>query len=396
MNAAVPQPIDSAPKRDAGSVLQSARQAAGLSVADVSRQLNLGESIITALETGDMEALPPAAFVRGYLRSYAKLLELDVDMLLGLLDGAGVADPDIAPVTVLSSQRVSSDPLMRWMSVAVFFVLAVMVVIWWQTKNGADHQPASVQSASEVAEQPTQSPEMLALQGEAQAPARRDDEPEVAQQQPVTDAADSHIEVDPQPLDTEAAASEQPLAEDAAQSADAESTSQQVIEVAEVTPLPQLEPAVEPVEDVLPPEPEPQSDDSVIAADTVASPVVEVAVAEAATEAPAEPAAPADAYTLELAVSSPAVSAGTDELVLMVDGSSWAEVRDALGQTLYYGLYDSPAPLRLTGQLPFVVFLGNSPAVTILFNGETYDQTPFNRDNNTARFALDGAGLRRP
>ena len=85
-----------------------------------------------------MEALPPAAFVRGYLRSYAKLLELDVDTLLGQLDRAGAADPDIAAVTVLSSQRASSDPLMRWMSVAVFFVLAVMVVIWWQTKNGVD------------------------------------------------------------------------------------------------------------------------------------------------------------------------------------------------------------------------------------------------------------------
>ena len=92
----------------------------------------------------------------------------------------------------------------------------------------------------------------------------------------------------------------------------------------------------------------------------------------------------------------PAESAaqGTDELVLMFDGSSWAEVRDSLGQTLYYGLYDSPAPLRLTGQLPFVVFLGNSPAVTLLFNGETHDQTSFNRANNTARFALDDAGLR--
>ena len=60
MNAAVPQEIDAVPSRDVGSVLQSARQAAGLSVADVSRQLNLANSIISALESGDMEVLPPA------------------------------------------------------------------------------------------------------------------------------------------------------------------------------------------------------------------------------------------------------------------------------------------------------------------------------------------------
>jgi cytoskeleton protein RodZ len=378
-------------------VLQSARQAAGLSVADVSRQLNLGKSIITALETGDMEALPPAAFVRGYLRSYAKLLELDVDMLLGLLDGAGVSDPDITPVTMLSSQRVSSDPLMRWMSVAVFFVLAVMVVIWWQTKNGVE-QPASVQPAAEVVQQPTQSQEMLALQDEA-ASAQRNDQPEVVPPQAGAEDTGPQIEVDPQPLDTQVAASEQPLAEDVVQSTGTESTAEEVTEGTEVTQSLQPEPAVEPTDVAVAPPPatpEPESGDPVSAVDSIVSLDAEMAVTELATQTLPEPAVPADADALQLAASTPAASVGTDELVLMIDGSSWAEVRDALGQTLYYGLYDSPAPLRLIGQLPFVVFLGNSPAVTILFNGETYDQTPFNRANNTARFALDGAGLRRP
>ncbi|MDH3714877.1 MAG: DUF4115 domain-containing protein [Gammaproteobacteria bacterium] len=388
MNAAVPQPMDSAPKRDAGSVLQSARQAAGLSVDDVSRQLNLSKLIITALETGDMEALPPAAFVRGYLRSYAKLLELDVDMLLGLLDGAGVSDPDIAPVTVLSAQRVSSDPLVRWMSVAVFFVLAVMVVIWWQTKNGVD-QPAGVRREAEVAQQPTQSQEMLALQDQAEISAPQNNQPEVAQPQTDTDGTERQVEVDPQPLDTQAAISEQPLADDATQSTGTESAADKVTAVTS---------AAEPsgVADAPPASvAETPSGENVSAVETIASPDAEVAATEAATQESPETAVFADTDTLQLA-ESPIASAGTDELVLMFDGSSWAEVRDALGQTLYYGLYDSPAPLRLTGQLPFVVFLGNSPAVTILFNGETYDQTLFNRANNTARFALDGAGLRRP
>jgi cytoskeleton protein RodZ len=368
-----------------------------MSVADVSRQLNLGKPIITALETGDMDALPPAAFVRGYLRSYAKLLELDVDMLLGLLDGAGVSDPDITPVTVLSSQRVSSDPLMRWMSVAVFFVLAVMVVIWWQTKNGVE-QPASVQPAAEVVQQPTQSQEMLALQDEA-ASAQRNDQPEVVPPQAGAEDTGPQIEVDPQPLDTQVAASEQPLAEDVVQSTGTESTAEEVTEGTEVTQSLQPEPAVEPTDVAVAPPPatpEPESGDPVSAVDSIVSLDAEMAVTELATQTLPEPAVPADADALQLAASTPAASVGTDELVLMIDGSSWAEVRDALGQTLYYGLYDSPAPLRLIGQLPFVVFLGNSPAVTILFNGETYDQTPFNRANNTARFALDGAGLRRP
>jgi len=279
MNAAVPHEIDAVPSRDVGSVLQSARQAAGLSVADVSRQLNLANTTVSALETGDMEALPPAAFVRGYLRSYAKLLELDVDTLLGQLDRVSSSDPDIAPVTVLSSQRASSDPLMRWMSVAVFFVLAVMVVIWWQTKNGVE-PTVSVQPEAEVTQTPTQSQEMLALQGQGQAQSQPEVPPALSEQSATIEqpkaATEVPVEGEPQSLDP-AVIVNAPLADAAPETTDADAggdgtTQPQPVETAG-------EPAEAAVAQPSAIDVEPQSVDLASAADSTDSPDAQMTTA---------------------------------------------------------------------------------------------------------------------
>ncbi len=411
MNAAVPQQIDqpSAPS-NVGAKLRAAREAAGLSVADVSRQLNLGTATIIALENNDMEALPPLAFVRGYVRSYAKVMDLDAEGLLEELQTTSAADPEIAPVTGLSSQRASSDPLMRWMSVAVSFVLAVMVVIWWQTKNGDERVASAPQT--ETPQPPAQSEEMLALQrasgtppGNA-APAQPAPAPEaVPAAQPATPepvAGEPEPVVDPAAGEAETTVAtdlSQPGAGTAESAAAGPATDDTgAVEPAEVEGSVAEAPAMDTVE----PEPQPgdvtETVQPTVAMAQPAAPSDETLTAAADQDeaaAPVQVAAP-DTSTHAEASAMPGVALGDDELVLMFDGSSWTEVSDALGRRLYYGLYDSPAPLRVTGQLPFLVFLGNSPAVTLLFQGETHDQTAFNRANNTARFAVDGSGLRRP
>jgi len=80
MQADVNNPVDDAAvaSADAGSgaMLRAAREQRQLSVDEVAHELRLAPDIIVALEAGDFESLGPAVFVRGYLRNYAKLLEL--------------------------------------------------------------------------------------------------------------------------------------------------------------------------------------------------------------------------------------------------------------------------------------------------------------------------------
>ncbi|NKB78073.1 MAG: hypothetical protein GKR96_13815 [Gammaproteobacteria bacterium] len=61
----------------AGELLSSARISWDLTVEDVALNLNLGTDTINALEQNEYDRLPGHTFVRGYIRSYAKLLKLD-------------------------------------------------------------------------------------------------------------------------------------------------------------------------------------------------------------------------------------------------------------------------------------------------------------------------------
>ena len=65
-----------------GAVLASARVAGGASVEDVARALKLSVAQVKAIEADDHSQLPPAVFVRGFIRNYARLLGVDIGPLL--------------------------------------------------------------------------------------------------------------------------------------------------------------------------------------------------------------------------------------------------------------------------------------------------------------------------
>lgn len=70
----------------AGTWLREAREAAGLSVADVAATLKLSPRQIEALEADDFANLPSGMFLRGFVRNYAKLLKLEPESLVALVD----------------------------------------------------------------------------------------------------------------------------------------------------------------------------------------------------------------------------------------------------------------------------------------------------------------------
>lgn len=68
-----------------GSVLQAARLQAGLSIEQVSEQLKWSLRQVNALESNQFDQLPAMVIVRGFVRSYAKLLKIDADAVLASL-----------------------------------------------------------------------------------------------------------------------------------------------------------------------------------------------------------------------------------------------------------------------------------------------------------------------
>lgn len=71
------------------------------------------------------------------------------------------------------------------------------------------------------------------------------------------------------------------------------------------------------------------------------------------------------------AIATPIVS--SDAVVLTYSEDSWTEVHDNTGKQLIYDLVRAGTVKQIEGTAPFEVFLGNSRAVTIVYNSAPFD-----------------------
>jgi cytoskeleton protein RodZ len=65
-----------------GSILKAAREKLGLDVSEVSAKTKINEHQVIAIESGDLDRLPPATFAKAFIKSYCKVVGLDPDPVL--------------------------------------------------------------------------------------------------------------------------------------------------------------------------------------------------------------------------------------------------------------------------------------------------------------------------
>lgn len=70
-----------------GHLLRNERLTRKMSVEDISRQLRISAQQVEAIENEDFDKLPGRTFVRGFVRNYAMLLQLDANAILKMLPG---------------------------------------------------------------------------------------------------------------------------------------------------------------------------------------------------------------------------------------------------------------------------------------------------------------------
>jgi len=80
--------------------LVAAREARGLGPDDVVRQLKLAPRQLQAIERGDWEALPGPAFTRAVLRSYGRVLGVDIEPLVSSVSPAA-REAELKPAATL-------------------------------------------------------------------------------------------------------------------------------------------------------------------------------------------------------------------------------------------------------------------------------------------------------
>lgn len=310
-----------------GLQLMVAREKAGMTIDEAARALNLQEGVVEAIEGSDFDKLPPMAFVQGYVRNYAKLLDLSEEGLVRDLEKELPRnfDTELQPRSFLPDEADSQTPVIKFISMLI--VVSAVIVFIYAIYSYYIEKSETIEQAnqSEQAEVPQPQTDLSLVRPQL----------EIEEDQALVDEIlPSSSEVDT--VEYEASGGDETLAESAT----------------EVEELPQQE---------------------------IEAEIADISMAESAIE-------PADEKLMPVPTVTPIT--GGDVLSVSAEQECWAEIIDANDIRLFYGMIKPANDLRLTGQAPFDVFLGNAPVVSLSLNDIDIDMTKYIRWNNIAQFKV--------
>jgi cytoskeleton protein RodZ len=118
-----------------GRALREARESLGLSVEEVAGKLHLSLNTVRALEADDYRGLPPAIFVRGYLKNCARLLNLDQQSIVDDYERTSARDGTPEVLDFIAAAPDSEES--RFGFVLMSLMLAAFVGLgWWAYRSG--------------------------------------------------------------------------------------------------------------------------------------------------------------------------------------------------------------------------------------------------------------------
>jgi cytoskeleton protein RodZ len=364
-----------------GGRLRQARERSGLTCAEVAKTLHMTVYYVKSLENDEYDKLPGKTFVKGYMRSYGRLLNLDVEELLEsyrkIADDR--SDTDGFESRMLRA-KTNHDQNLLWLSCAAVLILVVLGAAWWfrGEELGAmlGRPPTTVtvvQAATPVNQTQTpslssagqigldsQSPRQAGL-GDTNTPAEFELAPPPSTPGFLTEADSSFNSV--VSAATEAGQAMSPAMPDQTLNGQEAAGEEVNTEITMSVPTDPVSSMTEPVLDA-----EPRSGDS---------PVVTVSQRQ-------------DAATGQQGRLIELATAGEDQLRLSFNGASWVEVDNAGSSRIYNDILSGGDELIIRGQAPFRVLLGNARVVReVTINTRPVDISEFIRSDNTARISLE-------
>jgi len=337
MKAAHPE-VPAVPRVNPGETLRKARESRGWTVAEVAAQLNLTPQRLSQVEQGAFDKLPGHTFARGYVRAYAKLLDVDQNRLVLEFDqftGSDAAGSSVHSLGRIEEPVSYSQRILRMVSFVMLLALAGLSFFWWQEQAERRAEDLAATSLEHV--------EVDGADGTTQIHPL--DEPE---DQAVEDAQ----------LNGEGALPL--LSEEVAVLPDAAGNGAAATDA-------QAEPAQAPGD----------------LADATAAP------AGATTQESVAPAAVEQVPAASTAAAP--VQAGAGEAVVSVNfiADCWTQLTDANGKVLFSALKRKGDSLQLAGKAPLELRLGYARGAQVSLNGNPVDVAPF-ISGETARLKLGG------
>ena len=357
-----------------GPRLRAAREARGLAVADVAGHLKIGPKKVEAIEAGDWRSLLPVPYLRGFVRNYARVVQLDAALLLADLDrelGKDAAlpgadsTPSAQPLSMPFSERrggLGGRGLQRWLVVVV--LLLVLAAVAWAFSAGLlrGNRPAAPAEVPGMPPTPLPGSEPVPAVPGNTAPGVPDGSPGVSGNAPAAPGAAPGTALPAPP-----AAGSGPGASGNA---------------------PPAAPAPAPVPGGTPTPGGPAPKAPVPGEGRVTQPLPSPIGGAAGVNPPQSrpvaavvpaPAAPGNAVP---SGAAGAATAGAPRVLLLrFTEESWTEVRAGDGRVLLSQLNRAGTEQRLAGRGPFELVIGNPGGVRLQQDGASVDLAPHTRQN---------------
>ncbi|WP_031279394.1 MULTISPECIES: cytoskeleton protein RodZ [Pantoea] len=322
-----------------GERLRLAREQMGLTQQNVAERLCLKLSTVRDIEEDKSPADLASTFLRGYIRSYARLVHVPEDDLLPMMaKQAPVRAAKIEPMQSFSlgKRRKKRDGwLMIFTWLVIFVVVGLTGAWWWQNHKASQADLVSMADQNGSSSDNSQSIPL----GDNSADSTADSD---------TNAAGT-------PIDTGAGAVSTPDNAGSTNTAPAATSSNTAT----------------------------SSDNAVVSPSQAP---IDNAPPAATSPAPANSVPAGSMPTGTAAVSQPA--GDPNAVVMNFKADCWLEVTDATGKKLFSGLQRSGGKLSLSGTAPYRLKIGAPGAVDVQYQNQPVDLSRFIRNNQVARLTL--------
>ena len=366
--------------------LRQAREAAGMTQAGVAEQLFLTETFIRYMDAGEFHRLPKQAFVRGYLRSYARVVGLDGGQLVQLYDEAFRETlPDTpADVAVSVKENRFSGPVVLTGVIGMGIVLILVLLVWLLT---SDDDRADVGAMTPAAADPA-----LITEPSAGIMAGALPDPANAETAPLESETPDKI-FDQAPLSGLDAPA--PALADLERTTDVVARENQSTK-AENTPSGRISQDLDPlVFEAAASDPERLASSGSIADGLVdqAGSREELSDQRQANFKLDDGRGLSEQVEIwrENRLDGRQIrvdAGGSDELKATLVGECWIEVQDSQNELIYGDLNRAGDVLVLNGRAPLTVLLGNAPMASLEFNGRAIDLDSATTRDAIARLTL--------
>lgn len=136
-----------------GRMLKDAREIRGLSQQQVADKLNFRITLVQDIEVDKFNHGIPEAFNRGYLKNYAKVVNIaEVDVLTSY-DQLGVAQRQCAQMQSFSKgrEKQTEHNIVMWISYLILAVLVTATVVWWLQTPSEQPEPIVIDAVAALA-----------------------------------------------------------------------------------------------------------------------------------------------------------------------------------------------------------------------------------------------------